>query len=197
MSFARQALTLFSLLAVASGVSAFAESSLTSVGASLPARLYRNWFAQMASSGGPEVSYRSVGSASAQWALIRQTVDFAVSDAPMQPKDLAKVRRGVVQIPIAGTAIAFAYNQPGCDLKLTQQQAVQLASGRITDWKQLGSESGSLIWVYRSDVSGNRFLHAIHAVVFLVMAAGNRFVDSLARWSCDRCGRGLRSCRCD
>jgi len=154
MSFARQALTLFSLLAVVSAVSAFAESSLTSVGASLPARLHQNWFAQMASSGGPEISYRSVGSASAQWALIRQTVDFAVSDAPMQPKDLAKVRRGVVQIPIAGSAIAFGYNQPGCDLKLTQQQAVQLASGRITDWKQLGCESGSLTWVYRSDVSG-------------------------------------------
>ena len=128
MGFARQALTLFSLLAVVNGVSAFAESSLTSVGASLPARLYRNWFAQMASSGGPEVSYRSLGSASAQWALIRQTVDFAVSDAPMQPKDLAKVSRGVVQIPIAGSAIAFGYNQPGCDLKLTQQQAVQLAA---------------------------------------------------------------------
>ena len=133
MSFARQALTLFSLLAVTNGVSAFAESSPTSVGASLPARLYQNWFAQMASSDGPEVSYCPLGSASAQWALIRQTVDFAVSDAPMPPEDLAKVRRGVVQIPIAGSAIAFGYNQPGCDLKLTQQQAVQLASGRITD----------------------------------------------------------------
>ena len=154
MSVARQALILCSLLAVGAGVSASAESSLTSVGASLPARLYRNWFAQMASSGGPEVSYRSVGSASAQWALIRQTVDFAVSDAPMQPKDLAKVRRGVVQIPIAASAIAFGYNKPGCDLKLSQQQAVQLASGRITDWKQLGCQPGSLTWVYRSDVSG-------------------------------------------
>ena len=149
----------------------------------------------MASSGGPEVSYRSVGSASAQWALIRQTVDFVVSDAPMQPKDLAKVRRGVVQIPIAGSAIAFGYNQPGCDLKLTQQQAVQLASGRITDWKQLGCESGSLTWVYRSDVSGitDAFTQSMQAF-FLAMDVGNWRFDSLVSRSCDRCGGELRSC---
>ena len=165
MSFARQALVLFSLLAVATGVSASSEASLTGVGVALPARLFRNWFAEMGSSGGPAVSYRSVGSAAAQWALIRQAVDFAVSDAPMQPRDLAKVRRGVVQIPIAGAAIAFGYNQPDCDLKLTQQQAVQVASGRITDWKQLGCKPGALTWVYRSDASGTTeaFTHSMQA----------------------------------
>ena len=165
MSFARQALVLFSLLAVTTDVSASSELSLTSVGTSLPARFHRNWFAEMASSGGPRVSYRSSGSAAAQWALIRQAVDFTVSDAPMQPKDLAKVRRGVVQIPIAGSAIAFAYNQPGCELQLTQQQAVQVASGRITDWKQLGCKPGSLTWVHRSDVSGitNAFTQSMQA----------------------------------
>tara|TARA_B100001063_G_scaffold163667_1_gene152731 strand:+ start:1450 stop:2430 length:981 start_codon:yes stop_codon:yes gene_type:complete len=165
MSFARQAVVLFSLLAVATGVSASSESSLTSVGTSLPARLYRKWFDQMARAGGPQVRYRSSGSAEAQWALIRQAVDFTVSDAPMQPKDLAKVRRGVVQIPIAGSTIAFAYNQPGCDLQLTQEQAVQVASGRITDWKQLGCKPGSLTWVHRSDISGitNAFTQSMQA----------------------------------
>ncbi|WP_114993404.1 PstS family phosphate ABC transporter substrate-binding protein [Synechococcus sp. UW179A] len=154
MSFARQALILFFLLAVGSGVSASSDSSLTAVGVALPSRLYRNWFAQITGSGGPEVSFRPVSSAEAQWALIRQAVDFAVSDAPLQPRDLAKVRRGVVQIPIAAEAITFGYNQPGCDLKLTQQQAVQVASGRITDWKQLGCKPGALTWVHRSDASG-------------------------------------------
>ena len=154
MAFARQALVLFSLLAAGTCVSASSQSSLIAVGSSLPTRLHRTWFEQMASSGGPEISYRSVGSAAAQWALIRQRIDFAVSDAAMQPRDLAKVRRGVVQIPTFGAAIAFGYNQPGCDLKLTQLQAVQVASGRITDWKQLGCEPGALTWVHRSDASG-------------------------------------------
>ena len=154
MAFARQALVLFSLLAAGTGVSASSQSSLIAVGSSLPTRLHRTWFGRMANSSGFEISYRSVGSAAAQWALIRQAVDFTVSDVAMQPRDLAKVRRGVVQIPTFGAAIAFGYNQPGCDLKLTQLQAVQVASGRITDWKQLGCEPGALTWVHRSDASG-------------------------------------------
>ena len=165
MRFARQFLKLFTLLALGTGVSASAESSLTSVGASLPARLYSEWFAREANSGGTEIHHRSVGSVSAQWALIRQTVDFAVSTAPMQPRDLAKVRRGVVQIPVVAEAIAFGYNQPGCDLKLTQKQAVQVASGMITDWKQLGCKPGALTWVHRSDASGitNGFTRSMQA----------------------------------
>ena len=165
MRFARQVLSLFSLLAVAGAVSASSQSSLSSVGAKFPARLYRQWFDRMASSGGPKIRYRSVGSASAQWALIRQTVDFSVSAVPMQPRDLAKVRRGVVQIPLFAGVIAFAYNQPGCDLKLTQKQAVQIASGMITDWQQLGCRPGALTWVHRSDASGitNAFTHSMQS----------------------------------
>ena len=165
MRFARQFLKLFTLLALGTGVSVSAESSLTSVGASLPARLYSEWFARQANSGGTEIHHRFVGSVSAQWALIRQTVDFAVSTAPMQPRDLAKVRRGVVQIPVLAEAIAFGYNQPGCDLKLTQKQSVQVASGMITDWKQLGCKPGALTWVHRSDASGitNVFTRSMQA----------------------------------
>ena len=165
MSLARQILISFSLLAVGTGAFASSDASLTGVGASLPARLYREWFARMASSGGAKVTYRSLGSVSAQWALIRQNVDFSVSTAPMRPRDLAKVRRGVVQIPTLAGAIAFAYNQPGCDLKLTQQQAVQIASGSITDWQQLGCGSGPLTWVHRSDASGitNGFTRSMQA----------------------------------
>ena len=165
MSFARRALILLSLFVIGADASASSDPSLISVGASIPARLYRSWFSELARSGGPEVNYRSVGSASAQWTFIRQSVDFVMSDEPMQPKDLAKVRRGVVQIPMIGSVIAFGYNQPGCDLKLTQQQAVEVASGRITDWKQLGCKPGALTWVHRSDASGitNAFTHSMQA----------------------------------
>ena len=165
MSFARRAFILFFLHAIGTGALASSDPPLTSVGASIPTSLSRSWFAELARSGGPDVSYRSIGSASAHWSLIRQSVDFVVSDEPMPPKDLAKVRRGVVQIPIVGGAIAFGYNQPGCDLKLTQQQAVQVASGRITDWKQLGCSPGALTWVHRSDASGitHAFTHSMQA----------------------------------
>ena len=55
---------------------------------------------------------------------------------------------------MVGGTIAFGYNKPGCDLKLTQQQAVQVAIGKIKDWGDLGCEAGTITWVHRSDGSG-------------------------------------------
>ena len=43
---------------------------------------------------------------------------------------------------------------PGCDLKLTQEQAVQVAIGEINNWSQVGCDDQKMTWVYRSDGSG-------------------------------------------
>ena len=100
------------------------------------------------------MNYQAVGSGSGRKAFIDQTVNFGASDDPMKKKDMAKVSRGVVQIPMVGGTIAFGFNKPGCDLKLTQAQAVKVAMGKIKDWKELGCKPGSLTWVHRSDGSG-------------------------------------------
>ena len=71
----------------------------------------------------------------------------------MKEADIKKVTRGLVQIPMVGGTIAFGYNYD-CDLKLTQEQAVQVAMGMIKDWKELGCKSGKLTWTHRSDGSG-------------------------------------------
>ena len=55
---------------------------------------------------------------------------------------------------MVGGTIGFAYNKPGCDLKLTQEQAVKVAMSTIRDWKELGGEAGPITWVHRSDGSG-------------------------------------------
>ena len=60
----------------------------------------------------------------------------------------------MVQIPMTGGTIAFGYNMPGCDLKLTQEQAVQVAIGEINNWSQVGCDDQKMTWVYRSDGSG-------------------------------------------
>ncbi len=54
---------------------------------------------------------------------------------------------------MVGGTIAFGYNYD-CDLKLTQEKAVQVAMGMIKDWKQLGCKPGKLTWTHRSDGSG-------------------------------------------
>ena len=53
----------------------------------------------------------------------------------MKDSDIEKVTRGLVQIPMVGGTIAFGYNYD-CDLKLTQEQAVQVALGMIKNWKE-------------------------------------------------------------
>ena len=148
-AFAVALLGLFALTPVAE-----ARTRLSGAGASFPAKIYTRWFKDLASEGGPRVNYQAVGSGSGRKAFIDQTVNFGASDDPMKDKDIAKVTRGLVQIPMVGGTIAFGYNNPGCDLKLTQQQAVEVAMGIITNWKELGCDDQKLTWAHRSDGSG-------------------------------------------
>ncbi|ABM77857.1 ABC transporter, substrate binding protein, phosphate [Prochlorococcus marinus str. MIT 9303] len=130
-----------------------AAPRLNGAGATFPAKMYARWFFDLAKSGGPQVNYQAVGSGSGRKAFIDQTVDFGASDDPMKQKDIAKVSRGLVQIPMVGGTIAFGYNW-NCNLKLTQTQAVQVALGKIKNWKQLNCPAGKITWVHRSDGSG-------------------------------------------
>ena len=154
MTFAKKALIFTSLLAVGAGISANAASRLSGAGASFPAKIYTRWFSDLAKEGGPRVNYQAVGSGSGRKAFIDQTVNFGASDDPMKAKDIAKVKRGLVQIPMVGGTIAFGYNNPECNLKLTQQKAVEVAMGQVTNWSELGCDDKKLTWVHRSDGSG-------------------------------------------
>ncbi len=151
---AHTALLLGAALALGTALPSSAAPRLNGAGASFPAKIYQRWFADLAKAGGPQVNYQAVGSGSGRKAFIDQTVNFGASDDPMKKKDMAKVTRGVVQIPMVGGTIAFGYNKPGCSLKLTQEQAVKVAMGMIKDWKELGCKPGTLTWVHRSDGSG-------------------------------------------
>ena len=104
--------------------------------------------------GGHRVNYQAVGSGSGRKAFLDETVDFGASDDPMKQVDINKSKRGLVQIPMTGGTIAFGYNMPDCDLKLTQEQAVQVAIGEINNWSQVGCADQKMTWVYRSDGSG-------------------------------------------
>ena len=158
MTFSKKALLLASTLVLGAGITACGSSSTSSkisgAGAPFPAKIYTRWFSDLAKSGGPKVNYQAVGSGSGRKAFIDQSVDFGASDDPMKAKDIAKVTRGLVQIPMVGGTIAFGYNNSDCDLKLTQKQAVQVAMGKIQDWSELNCPAGKLLWVHRSDGSG-------------------------------------------
>ena len=148
-AFAVVLLGLFALTPVAE-----ARTRLSGAGASFPSKIYSRWFYDLAKEKGPRVNYQAVGSGSGRKAFIDETVNFGASDDPMKQKDIDKVTRGLVQIPMTGGTIAFGYNNPGCDLKLTQQQAVEVAMGIIDNWKELGCDDQKLTWAHRSDGSG-------------------------------------------
>ena len=134
--------------------SAIAGTRLSGAGASFPSKIYQRWFADFAKEGGHRVNYQAVGSGSGRKAFLDETVDFGASDDPMKQGDIAKAKRGMVQIPMTGGTIAFGYNNPSCDLILTQEQAVQVAIGEINNWNQVGCDEQPMTWVYRSDGSG-------------------------------------------
>ena len=131
-----------------------ARTRLSGAGASFPSKIYSRWFSDYAKSGGHRVNYQAIGSGSGRKAFLDETVDFGASDDPMKQSDIDKAKRGLVQIPMTGGTIAFGYNMPGCDLKLTQEQAVQVAIGEINNWSQVGCDDQKMTWVYRSDGSG-------------------------------------------
>ena len=152
MSFVKS-VVYFSLIFVGVGSNAFAGVRLSGAGASFPAKIYTRWFSDLAKDGGARVNYQAVGSGSGRKAFIDETVNFGASDDPMNAHDIAKVKRGLVQIPMIGGTIAFGYNYD-CDLKLTQEQAVLISIGKITNWNEIGCSAGKLTWVHRSDGSG-------------------------------------------
>ena len=123
---------------------------LNGAGATFPAPLYQSWFATLARSGGPQVNYQAVGSGSGVRQFNADTLDFGASDKAIKDGN----ERPVVQIPMTGGAIVPAYNNPGCELRITQKQLADIFLGNITTWEQVGCNGGTIKVVYRSDGSG-------------------------------------------
>ena len=134
---------------------------LSAAGASFPAAIYQRWFQDLAPQG-LNVNYQSVGSGAGVRQFTAGTVDFGASDKPMKPEAIAKVSRGVVQIPMTAGAIAVAYNNPGCELKLTQDQLAGIFLGTIKNYSELGCGDKAIKVVHRSDGSGTTYNFTKH-----------------------------------
>ncbi len=135
----------------------YAGTTLNGAGATFPYPFYARVFSDYSKVSGTRVNYASVGSGAGVRQFIAGTVNFGASDESISASDAAKVKRGVVQIPMVGGTIAVAYNKPGCTLKLTQKQTVDIFAGRIKDWKALGCAAGPIRTVYRADGSGTTY----------------------------------------
>ena len=151
------AVALAAPLMVACGSTENAEVSkdpftLNGAGASFPASLYTAWFQSFAQDTGNEVNYQAVGSGAGVRQFKAKTVDFGASDGAVSDKK--QPAEGMVHIPMTGGAIVPAYNNPGCDARMTQTQLADAFLGKITNWSEFGCADKAITIVHRSDGSG-------------------------------------------
>ena len=125
---------------------------LNGAGATFPAPLYTSWFQTMAQETGNRVNYQAVGSGAGVRQYVAGTVDFGASDGAVSDKKIPA--GGMIQIPVTGGAIVPAYNNPGCDAKMTQTQLADVFLGKITNWSEFGCADKKIATVWRSDGSG-------------------------------------------
>jgi phosphate transport system substrate-binding protein len=139
-------------LVVACGSTEKAETfTLNGAGATFPAPYYNAVLADFAKSTGNQVNYQAVGSGAGVRQFTAKTVDFGASDGAVSD---AKQKLPMVHIPMTGGAIVPAYNNPGCDAKMTQTELADVFLGKITNWSAFGCADKKITVVHRSDGSG-------------------------------------------
>lgn len=139
--------------------------NLVGAGATFPAPLYQRWFSDI--SGGTknlQIDYQSVGSGAGVERFVQGLVQFGASDVAMKDDEISKVANGVLMLPMTAGSIVLAYNVPDlAELKLSQQNLVDIFSGKITNWNDpaLATDNPGITLpdlpiqvVYRSDGSG-------------------------------------------
>jgi phosphate transport system substrate-binding protein len=119
------------------------------------------------------IDYQAKGSGAGVLDLINHTVDFAASDAAMKPEEIAKVKEGVVLLPMTAGEIVIAYNLPGNpkELKLPRDVYPDIFIGKITRWNDTRIQSANpdlklpdlpITVVRRADSSGTTFVFTSH-----------------------------------
>lgn len=149
------------------------ELRLTGSGASFPFPLYSSWFKDFSKqTPGVTVDYQAKGSGAGIQDFINNTVDFAASDAAMTDEEIAKVKQGVVLLPMTAGEIVLSYNLDGVkDLKLPRDVYPDIFAGKITKWsdpKIATANPGvklpdqNITVVARSDSSGTTYVFTGH-----------------------------------
>ena len=121
-------------------------------GATFPAPLYQRWFSALQVRQGLSLSYQPLDSGQGVAQLLAGLVDFAGSDRDLTTgMDTRLADSQWLRIPVTAGAIAVAYNQPNCHLKLSRAQLRLILNGRIRNYQQLGCAPSPVTVVVRSD----------------------------------------------
>jgi phosphate transport system substrate-binding protein len=141
-----------------------APSTINGAGSTLAAPIYQQWGSTLAKQN-LVVNYQATGSGAGVAALQAGTVDFAGSDPPMKPSEIAAAKGPVAMFPVAFGAITLSYNVSGLKsgLKLDGPTIANMFLGKIKTWNDpaikalnpgLSLPSTAITIVHRSDASG-------------------------------------------
>ena len=111
--------------------------SLLGTGGTFPQPLYQTWFSDYNKQhSNIKITYQALGSKAGIQQFTQNLVDFGASDVAMTDEQIAKVKRGVVLLPMTAGAIVIAYNVPGVPtgLKLSRQVYPAIFLGTIKNW---------------------------------------------------------------
>jgi phosphate transport system substrate-binding protein len=146
-----------------SSATSSASATINGAGSTLAAPLYLQWAANV-SPQGLTVNYQGNGSGAGIAELQGATVDFAGSDPPEKPSEIAAGKGPVAMFPIAFGAITVSYNLPGVkSLKLDGKTIADIFLGKVKKWddaeiKALNAgvslPSQAITVAHRSDSSG-------------------------------------------
>jgi phosphate transport system substrate-binding protein len=113
-----------------------------------------------------------VGSGAGVEQFTKGTVDFGASDVAMKDEEIAKVKQGVVLLPMTAGSIVLAYNLPAVKgLKLSRQAYTDIFLGKIKTWNDPAiakANPGAKLpntpvkVVHRSDGSGTTAVFTSH-----------------------------------
>ena len=113
-----------------------AVTKVNGAGASFPYPIYSKWFSEYNKiHSDVQFNYQAIGSGGGIRQLIKQTVDFGASDAPMKEKDMKKAAWPVKHIPTVLGAVAVAYNLEGINkINLNGNILADIFIGKISKW---------------------------------------------------------------
>ena len=150
-------------------ISAFGADAVVRIngaGATFPYPLYSKWFS-LYNRNNPDVqfNYQAIGSGGGIRQLLKQTVDFGASDAPMKAKDHKKAPSKIQHIPTVLGAVSISYNLPDNkkNLRLDGTTLADIFLGHIKKWNdpsiialnpQIALPDHPILVVRRADGSG-------------------------------------------
>lgn len=145
---------------------AFAVLKINGAGATFPYPIYSKWFLEYQKvNKDVQINYQSIGSGGGIRQILKETVDFGASDAPMLDKEMQKAKWPIQHVPTVLGAVTIAYNLDEVkeEIKLDSKTLVNIYMGNITKWNHkditmlnpgVTFPDKNILPVYRADGSG-------------------------------------------